>query len=125
MCGHTNTHIYIYMPTYICIKGLGACQQQLTLHNRTNVYTRQLSFLPTIMREIESQEMFVFLSIRPNNNIILCRFKKPSVFKRQLRKKKQKKPKRTADAVFFFFFVTLVKDVKVQYCVHKAKYTIA
>ena len=35
-----------------------------------DVYSRQFSFLPTIMREIESQEMFVFLSIRPNNNII-------------------------------------------------------
>lgn len=44
--------------------------QGLTSHNGSNVYSRQLSFLPTIMREIESQEMFVFLSIRPNNNII-------------------------------------------------------
>lgn len=33
-----------------------------------DVYNRQFSFLPTIMREIESQEMFVFASIRPNNN---------------------------------------------------------
>lgn len=42
----------------------------LTSHNSANVYSRQFSFLPTIMREIESQEMFVFLSIRPNNNTI-------------------------------------------------------
>lgn len=42
----------------------------LTSHNGSSVYSRQVSFLPTIMREIESQEMFVFLSIRPNNNII-------------------------------------------------------
>lgn len=43
---------------------------RLTSHNASHVYSRQFSFLPTIMREIESQEMFVFLSIRPNNNII-------------------------------------------------------
>lgn len=42
----------------------------LTSHNGSSVYSRQFSFLPTIMREIESQEMFVFLSIRPNNNTI-------------------------------------------------------
>lgn len=39
----------------------------LTSHNAANVYSRQLSFLPTIMRGIESQEMFVFLSIRAHN----------------------------------------------------------
>ena len=48
----------------------GGHAQGLTSHNGSNVYSRQFSFLPTIMREIESQEMFVFLSIRPNNNII-------------------------------------------------------
>lgn len=66
----TYTMYTIYLP--ICVSGErpGGRQQQLTLHNSTSVYTRQLCFLPTIMREIESQEMFVFLSIRPNNNII-------------------------------------------------------
>lgn len=55
-------------------------------HKGSGVYSRQFSFLPTIMRGIESQEMFVFLSIRPNNNIIPCRFTKTSVFKGQSRK---------------------------------------
>lgn len=50
-------------------------------HNGPNVYNRQFSFLPTIMREIESQEMLVFLSIRPNNNTIPYGFIKTSVFK--------------------------------------------
>lgn len=92
VCRHTHKYslhtvsIYLHIYIYICNEGLGGCQQQLTLHNRTGVYTRQLSFLPTIMREIESQEMLVFLSIRPNNNIIPRSFKKTSVFKRQSRK---------------------------------------
>lgn len=49
-------------------KGSEGHAQGLTLHNGSNVYSGQFSFLPTIMREIESQEMLVFLSIRPNNN---------------------------------------------------------
>ena len=42
--------------------------KRLSSHKTPSVYNRQFSFLPTIMREIESQEMFVFASIRPNNN---------------------------------------------------------
>lgn len=41
-----------------------------TSHSGSSVYSRQFSFLPTIMREIEFEEMFVFLSISPNNNTI-------------------------------------------------------
>ena len=46
------------------------------------VYSRQLSFLPTIMGRIESQEMFVLASIRPNNNSL----QKPPSSKGQLAK---------------------------------------
>ncbi len=42
----------------------------LTSPDDSEVYSRELSFLPTIMREIESQEMLVFLSITPDNSII-------------------------------------------------------
>lgn len=49
----------------------------LASHNGFSVYSRQPSFLPTIMREIESQEMFVFLSISSNNNNIPNGLQKP------------------------------------------------
>lgn len=52
------------------VKGSTDMHRDSTSHNGPSVYSRQFSFLPTIMREIEYQEMFVFLSIRPNNNII-------------------------------------------------------
>lgn len=39
-----------------------------TIAARPTVYNTQFSFLPTIMREIESQEMFIFTSIRADNN---------------------------------------------------------
>ena len=68
-----------------CMTPLGP-GKKLTSHNALNVYNRQFCFLPTIMREIESQEMFVFLSIRPNNNTIPPRFTKTSVFKAHSRK---------------------------------------
>lgn len=48
----------------------------LASHNDSSVYSRQFSFLPTIMMEIEFQEMFIFLSIRPNNNNIPTGLKK-------------------------------------------------
>lgn len=39
-------------------------------HNTVTVYSGQFSFLPTIMSEIESQEMLLFSKIRNNNKDI-------------------------------------------------------
>lgn len=51
------------------------------------------------MREIESQEMFVFLSIRPNNNIIPHSFKKKQKKHLSSKDKSKKNEYEPADAV--------------------------